>query len=95
MFGRVMALICVVIVSQGLGNEIRAQVSVKDSAISMVMLRPSYGIQLPGGDLASRFGVNQTIGMAVTYKHKSGWMFTAEGDFFFGNLCFQKPEKPQ
>lgn len=83
--GRVTTLLLVVIGSFTVGNDCSAQVSVKDSAISMVMIRPSYGIQVPGGDLASRFGVNQTIGMAVTYKNKSGWMFTAEGDFFFGN----------
>lgn len=62
-----------------------AQVSVKDSAISMVMIRPSYALQVPGGDLANRFGINQSIGIATTYKHRSGWMFTAEGDFIFGN----------
>lgn len=65
-------------------NEAMAQVSVKDSAISMVMIRPSYALQLPGGDLSNRFGLNQSVGMGVTYKNKSGWMFTAEGQFFFG-----------
>ncbi len=62
-----------------------AQVSLKDSSISMVMIKPSYGLQLPEGDLANRFGLNQTVGIATTYKHKSGWMITAEGDFIFGN----------
>lgn len=62
-----------------------AQVSLKDSSISMVMIRPSYGLQIPGGDLANRFGLNQTVGIATTYKNKSGWMITAEGNFIFGN----------
>lgn len=66
-------------------NSAGAQVSVKDSAISMVMIRPSYGIQLPGADLANRFGFNQTVGLATTYKNKLGWMISAEGDFIFGN----------
>jgi len=61
-----------------------AQVSVKDSSIAMVMIRPSYALQLPAGDLANRFGINQSIGMGVTYKTAKGWMFTAEGAFIFG-----------
>lgn len=68
---------------------IRGQASVKDSAISMVMIRPSYGLQFPGGDLANRFGVNQSVGMGVTYKNKKGWMITAEGSFIFGNKITQ------
>lgn len=63
---------------------ISAQVSVKDSSISMVMIRPSYGLQVPGGDMAKRFGINQSVGMGVTYKTAKGWMFTAEGAFLFG-----------
>ncbi|MFN0187202.1 MAG: hypothetical protein ACKVQV_00715 [Bacteroidia bacterium] len=65
-------------------NTLLAQVSVKDSSISMVMIRPSYGLQIPGGDLAKRFGINQSVGMGVTYKTAKGWMFTAEGSFIFG-----------
>lgn len=61
-----------------------AQVSVKDSSISMVMIRPSYGLQVPGGDMAKRFGINQSVGMGVTYKTAKGWMFTAEGAYLFG-----------
>ncbi|MBL7924259.1 MAG: hypothetical protein JNL88_08675 [Bacteroidia bacterium] len=61
-----------------------AQASVKDSAISMVMIRPSYGLQVPAGDLAKRFGFNQSVGMGVSYKNKKGWMITAEGAFIFG-----------
>lgn len=63
---------------------VRAQVSVRDSSIAMVMIRPSFGIQVPGGDMSVRFGVNQSVGIAVTRKVASGWMFTAEGAFIFG-----------
>lgn len=63
----------------------KGQLSVRDSSISMVMIRPSLALQVPGGDLASRFGVNQSAGMAFTYKFSSGWMLTAEGTFFFGS----------
>ncbi len=61
-----------------------AQYSVRDSSISMVLIAPSYALQVPSGDLAKRFGVNSSVGLSVTYKHKSKWMFSAEGFFIFG-----------
>ncbi len=67
----------------------KAQVSLKDSAISMVMIRPSYGLQLPGGDMAIRFGFNQSVGLGVSYKNKRGWMISAEGAFIFGTKISQ------
>jgi hypothetical protein len=68
---------------------VNGQASLKDSSISMVMIRPSYGLQFPGGDLANRFGFNQSVGMGVTYKNKKGWMITAEGSFIFGTKINQ------
>lgn len=65
--------------------ELKAQVSVKDSAVSMVLIAPSYGLQFPAGDLETRFGVNSSVGLSVTVKRKSGWMFQADGSFIFGS----------
>lgn len=62
-----------------------AQSSVKDSSISMVMISPGIGLQMPGGDLAKRFGNNAVISMDVTYKHRKKWMLSAEGSFIFSN----------
>jgi hypothetical protein len=65
-------------------SSLNAQVSVSDSSISMVMLRPSYGAHLPGGDMAQRFGMNQAVGMTVTYKNKAGWILSVDGTYIFG-----------
>jgi hypothetical protein len=66
-------------------SHVFGQVSVKDSSIGMVMIRPSYALQVPGGDLSSRFGMNQSIGMAAGYKWSSGWMLSAEATLLFGS----------
>ncbi len=66
-----------------------AQSSVKDSSISMLMIRPGIGLQMPGGDLSKRFGNNAVISMDVTYKHRKKWMLNAEGSFIFSNKIKQ------
>ncbi|MFM9008890.1 MAG: hypothetical protein ACKOQY_09995 [Bacteroidota bacterium] len=75
-------LLCLVMLVSGF---VSAQVSVKDSAIGMVMIRPSFALQAPGGDLSTRFGMNQSIGMAAGYKWANGWMVGAEATLFFGS----------
>ncbi len=40
---------------------------------------------MPGGDMADRFGVSYRIGPSLLYKTKSNWMIGAKGDFIFGN----------
>lgn len=69
----------------GACQQLEAQVSVRDSAVSMTLITPSYALQLPGGDMAKRFGMNSSVGLAVTYKLKSNWFFDAEGAYIFGN----------
>lgn len=77
--------VAVIWVLSGLFNAALAQVSVKDSAIAMVMVRPHIGIQVPGGDLARRFGTNQSIGLSTVYKWKNGWCIQADASFIFGS----------
>lgn len=86
MIKKTKSVTCVLFLSLLLSSSgVKAQSSLKDSSISMVMIRPSYGIQVPGGDLANRFGVNQSIGIGVSYKTRKGLVFSAEGSFIFGN----------
>lgn len=49
------------------------------------MLSGSYAYQVPGGDLADRFGNNSNIGITFLQKLKSNWLFGAEYDIIFGN----------
>ncbi|MGD0710538.1 MAG: hypothetical protein ABR968_05095 [Bacteroidales bacterium] len=60
-----------------------AQVSVKDSAISMSLISFSYGYQKPGADMAKRFFSNSNVGGSFFYKTKSNWLFGADGYYMF------------
>ena len=62
-----------------------SQVNVKDSSIAFPFLKFSYAAQLPGGDLAKRFGWNSNVGGNFSFKTKSNWLFGANGGFIFGN----------
>jgi hypothetical protein len=62
-----------------------AQKTQRDSAVSVTMLAPSFAIQLPGGNLADRFGYNFNVGGSLIRKLKSNWMFAIEGQFLFGD----------
>lgn len=62
-----------------------AQVSIKDSTIAAPMFQVNYGIQLPGGDLADRFGWGQNVGLNFFYKTSSNWLFGVNFSYIFGN----------
>lgn len=40
---------------------------------------------IPGADMATRFGLSYRLGPSVLYKTTDNWMFGAKGDFIFGN----------
>ncbi|PKP20164.1 MAG: hypothetical protein CVU05_09700 [Bacteroidetes bacterium HGW-Bacteroidetes-21] len=51
---------------------------------SFPMFTVSYMPQVPGGDLADRFGINSNIGGSFIYKHKSNLFAEVNGGFIFG-----------
>jgi hypothetical protein len=61
-----------------------AQKNITDS-ISFAMIGASGQYQLPGGDLADRFGYNFNVGGFFNWKLKNNWLFGVDGDFIFGN----------
>ena len=61
-----------------------SQVSVQDSCIFTPLVVTSYSYQIPGGDLAKRFGSNSNIGLSFLLKTKKNWMFGFDGSFIFG-----------
>lgn len=61
-----------------------AQTNVADTNILVPMFSASYGYQLPGGDLAERFGSNSVIGGDFKLKLKSNWIIGAEFNYIFG-----------
>lgn len=62
-----------------------AQASIKDSSIHLTNIRLSYAAQLPGGNLADRFGFNSNIGLHVDHKFVNQFFVGLEGTFLFGN----------
>lgn len=62
-----------------------AQKTAKDSSEKVFLLGPSFAFQLPGADLANRFGNNFNVGGSFTGKLKSNWLFGIEGQFIFGD----------
>ncbi len=44
-----------------------------------------YGLNWTGGDLADKYGITNAIGGYAGYKTKGNWVYTVEGNFFFGN----------
>lgn len=70
----------------GIAQSSNAQIkkNVEDSTISIAMVDVSYAFQVPGGDLAKRFGNSSAIGLSFQYKTKSNWLFGANGSFIFG-----------
>ena len=64
----------------------QAQVSVKDSIIGFPTIGVSYSYQIPGGDLAKRFGNNSSLGATALYKNKHNLIYGIEGTFIFGSI---------
>ncbi len=63
----------------------QAQGSIQDSVISSSLIHASLGFQIPGGDMAERFGVSYSVGTGYLYKTNKNWLIGAEVNFFFGD----------
>lgn len=59
---------------------------VNDTSIFVPMCKFSYAFQIPGGDLANRFGYNSNIGAEFSIKTKTNWILGLEGFFLFGDM---------
>jgi hypothetical protein len=59
--------------------------SIRDTSLALVSVQANYAQQLPGGDLADRFGTNSNIGLGAFRKTRSNWTLGGEGSFLFGN----------
>ncbi len=63
---------------------VKAQVSIKDSAVATFMIGISYSYNWPGGDLVNRFGENSTIGGSFAVKLKSNLKIRLMYNYIFG-----------
>ena len=62
-----------------------AQVNANDSAVAAVIPYASYAFQLPGGDVADRYGFNSTLGAGIFFKSKKNLIFSADFNYIFGD----------
>jgi hypothetical protein len=61
------------------------QLSVSDSTLNIPMFYATYSYQIPGGDMAVRFGNNSNIGGGFQWKTNKNWIYGAEFNYLFGN----------
>ena len=69
---------------------LKAQVGVKDSSLLAPLVTFSYGAQMPGGDMAKRFGNNNRVMLGFSIKTKSNWLFGVEGSYIYGKNVKEK-----
>lgn len=65
--------------------KLTAQFSIRDSSLSFPMIGATFAYQLPGGDMADRFGNNFNIGAIFQWKLRCNWIIGIEGDFLFSD----------
>ena len=49
-----------------------------------LLLSPIISLQIPGVELAERFGLAYQFGLAIEYKFAKNWSLGGEGGFLFG-----------
>ena len=75
-------LLTLTVVFSGLAQTPR---NIKKESIPTFMFQVTYAAQFPGLDTKTDYGFTNTIGGSVIYKSRSNWLFTANGNFIFGN----------
>jgi len=73
-----------------LGYHSQGQLQVRDSALFDPHVSLSYAYQIPGGDLAYRFGRNHNIGIGFHIKSKTNWYYGLQGTYITGNKVYQE-----
>lgn len=58
--------------------------TIEDTTLTVPMVSLSYSFQVPGGDLAKRFGNSNSFGASFMVKTKSNFLLGIDGNFLFG-----------
>jgi len=64
---------------------LNSQTSVKDSTIFTALFYGSYAYQVPGNDIAERFGNNSSIGGGCLFKTEKNFLFGVDFYFMFSD----------
>lgn len=59
--------------------------NIKKESIPTAMFQVTYAALFPGFDTKTDYGFTNNVGGSFIYKTKSNWLFTANGNFVFGN----------
>jgi len=81
-------VICIILIFNFL-HQANGQSGVRDSVIRFTFLGVGYGMYMPGGDMAKRFGVNSILGGNILHKTKKNLVFGFSGGFIFGDKVDQ------
>lgn len=68
---------------------VQAQFQVRDSSLFDPHVSISYAYQIPGGDLADRFGINGGLGVGFHIKSKKNWYYGVQWSYIFGNRVYE------
>ncbi|MFO8088183.1 MAG: hypothetical protein R6T91_10360 [Bacteroidales bacterium] len=69
-----------------------AQEDNTEEAISIPMIQVTYGMHIPGNDLAERYGWNNSAGGSFMYMTKKNWLIGAEFNYLFGENINNKED---
>lgn len=64
--------------------------NIAKESIPVSMVQVTYAAQFTGLDTHTDYGFTNTIGGSLIHKTQSGWIFTANGNFVFGNQIKQE-----
>jgi hypothetical protein len=67
-----------------------AQGSVRDTSLFDPHVTMSYAYQLPGGDMANRYGDNSNLSLGFHIKSRTQWYYGVQGQFIFGSSVKQE-----
>jgi len=62
-----------------------AQRNFRDSIVSSPLVIIQYGLNWTAGELATKHGLLNHLGLFIGYKTNKNWTFGLEGNFIFGN----------
>jgi hypothetical protein len=65
-------------------KKVKAPSSRKDTLLPCFTFSFAYALQLPGGDLVHRFGINSSAGIGFNYKTKTNMIYGAQWNYLFG-----------
>lgn len=82
MKSRIINIIIIFLIISCCGANARAQM--QDSSLNIWMIETNYSFHVPGGDLANRFGLSNTIGAGLTLKTRWNISIGVEGNYMFG-----------